>query len=176
VSCRMQEIRDFAAREGDIVVKPLDEMGGSGVFRIAPGDTNASAIIETVTRRGERSVMAQRYLPAIAQGDKRILLIDGVAVPQALARIPRPGELRGNLAAGGLGRAQALSPRDREIALALGPVLARRGLFLVGLDVIGDHLTEINVTSPTCFVEIHEQSGVDVAALFVDALERRLEA
>jgi glutathione synthase len=150
-------------------------MGGSGIFRLAPGDPNTSVILETATASGTRTVMAQRYLPQISEGDKRVLLIAGRAVPYALARVPRPGESRGNLAAGGTGRAQALGARDREIADALGPELDRRGLLLVGLDIIGEHLTEINVTSPTCFVEITEQTGFDVASAFVDALLARIQ-
>ena len=156
---------------GDVVLKPIDGMGGSSVFRVGRNDPNRNVIVETLTALGQRTIMAQRYLPQIAQGDKRILLISGEPVPYCLARIPRPGENRGNLAAGGSGVAQPLSKRDREIATALGPLLAARGLLLVGLDVIGDYLTEINVTSPTCFVEITTQTGCDVAALFVDALE-----
>jgi len=174
VSCDPREILDFHDAYGEIVVKPLDGMGGAGIFRISAGDPNTNVILETVTLEGSRTVMAQRFVPEIAQGDKRILLIAGAPVPFALARIPKPGESRGNLAAGGTGRAQPLSARDRQIAEALGPVLDQRGLLLVGLDVIGDYLTEINVTSPTCFVEIHQQSGFDVAAAFVDALEGRL--
>ena len=170
------EILAFQRDQGEIVVKPLDGMGGSGVFRLSPGDPNTNAILEAVTLEGGRTVMAQRFLPAIAQGDKRILLIGGRPVPYALARVPKAGESRGNLAAGGTGHARALTERDREIAEALGPVLDARGLLLVGLDVIGDHLTEINVTSPTCFVEITQQSGFDVAAAFVDALLARLDA
>jgi glutathione synthase len=176
VTCDPDCILRFQREQGDIVVKPLDGMGGSGVFRLGPGDPNVNVILETATRLGTRTVMAQRYLPQIAQGDKRIVLIDGEAVPYALARVPRPGESRGNLAAGGTGYAQPLSTRDAQIARALGPTLAARGLFLVGLDVIGDCLTEINVTSPTCFVEIHEQAGYDVAGHFADALLRRLRA
>jgi glutathione synthase len=171
-----QQILAFQRDHGEIVVKPLDGMGGSGIFRLAPGDPNTNVILETVTQEGARTVMAQRFLPAIAQGDKRILLIAGRAVPFALARVPKAGESRGNLAAGGTGHARALTARDRQIAESLGPVLDARGLLLVGLDVIGDHLTEINVTSPTCFVEITQQSGFDVAAAFVDALESRLAA
>jgi glutathione synthase len=174
VSCDPREILDFHDAYGDIVIKPLDGMGGSGVFRISAGDPNTNVILETATIEGSRTVMAQRFVPEIAQGDKRILLIAGRPVPFALARIPRPGESRGNLAAGGTGRAQPLSARDRHIAESLGPVLDERGLLLVGLDVIGDYLTEINVTSPTCFVEIHQQSGFDVAGAFVDVLEKRL--
>jgi len=162
----------FIDELGDVILKPLDGMGGSSIFRVQRDDPNRNVIIETLTAHGQRTIMAQRYLPQIAQGDKRILLIAGQPVPYCLARIPRPGESRGNLAAGGTGVAQPLAPRDREIAEALGPVLAARGLLLVGLDVIGECLTEINVTSPTCFVEITRQSGCDVAALFIDALEQ----
>jgi len=164
-------LREFHRDHGDIVVKPLDGMGGTSVFRLRADDPNLNVILETVTEFGRRTVMAQRYIPEIRDGDKRVLLIAGEPVPYALARVPRPGETRGNLAAGGLGRSQPLSPRDREIAAALGPVLAARGLLLVGLDIIGDHLTEINVTSPTCFVEITQQTGFDVAGRFADALE-----
>jgi glutathione synthase len=173
VACRAAEIRAFLAEQGDIVIKPLNAMGGSGIFRLRPDDANLGAILETATGLGSRQVMAQRYIPEIADGDKRILLIDGEAVPYALARIPAPGETRGNLAAGGTGVARPLSDRDREIAAALGPGLREAGLLLVGLDVIGDWLTEVNVTSPTCFREIAAQTGCDVAALFVDALERQ---
>jgi glutathione synthase len=152
-------------------LKPLDGMGGMGIFRVKADGLNLGAIIETLNRDGAQTVMVQKFLPAIAQGDKRVLVIGGQVVPYCLARIPQGGEVRGNLAAGGKGVAQAVSPRDREIAEALGPVLATRGLLLVGLDVIGDCLTEVNVTSPTCFQEIFDQTGCNVAALFVDALE-----
>jgi glutathione synthase len=172
VSRSPEAIRQFQRDHGDIVVKPLDGMGGTSVFRLRPDDPNINVILETITRDGSRTVMAQRFIPEIRDGDKRVLLIGGVPVPFALARVPRPGESRGNLAAGGIGRAQPLTESDREIAAALGPVLAARGLLLVGLDVIGDYLTEINVTSPTCFVEIAQQTGFDVAAMFVDALEK----
>ncbi|HUL64549.1 MAG TPA: glutathione synthase [Burkholderiaceae bacterium] len=163
-------LRDFHAELGDVVVKPLDGMGGRGVFRLRRDDPNLNAILETVSDYGTRSLMAQRFIPEITAGDKRVLLIAGKPVPFALARVPKPGESRGNLAAGGIGRAQPLSAADRRIAEDIGPVLASRGLLLVGLDVIGDYLTEINVTSPTCFVEITEQSGFDVASMFVDEL------
>ena len=156
----------------DAVLKPLDGMGGSQVFRVRRDDPNRNVIIETITHDGMRTVMAQRYLPEIASGDKRILIIGGETVPYCLARIPKPGETRGNLAAGGTGVARPLSQGDREIAAALAPVLAARGLLLVGLDVVGDCLTEINVTSPTCFVEIAAQTGFDVAGMFIDALEK----
>ena len=167
-------IRDFHARWHDIILKPLDGMGGAGIFRVAADGLNLGAIIETLNRFGTQTVMVQQFLPAIAQGDKRILLIGGEAVPYALARIPQGGEVRGNLAAGGKGVAQPLTARDLEIARAIGPVLAARGLLLVGLDVIGEHLTEVNVTSPTCFQEITEQTGFDVAGRFVAALEHAL--
>ena len=169
-------LREFVAEHGRAVLKLLDGMGGTSIFQARIDDPNLSVIIETMNQFGARSVMAQRYLPEIAQGDKRILLIDGVPVPYALARIPRAGEARDNLAAGGTGRAQPLSTRDREIAEALGPGLAARGLLLVGLDVIGDFLTEVNVTSPTCFREIMDQTGHDVAGEFVAALERHAGA
>jgi glutathione synthase len=146
-------------------------MGGESVFRVTDTDSNRYVIVETITRHGSRSVMAQRFIPEIRDGDKRILLIGGEPVPYCLARIPKPGETRGNLAAGGTGVARPLGVRDLEIARALGPELSRRGLLLVGLDVIGDYLTEINVTSPTCFREITEQTGFNVAAMFIDALE-----
>ena len=165
------DLQAFIETFGDVILKPLDGMGGASIFRVAKNDPNRNVIVETLTHHGSRTIMAQRYLPQIASGDKRILLIDGKPVPYCLARIPKAGESRGNLAAGGTGVAQRLSARDREIAEAIGPQLAARGLLLVGLDVIGDYLTEINVTSPTCFVEISQQSGCDVAALFIDALE-----
>jgi glutathione synthase len=166
-----QDIKRFHAEHKDIILKPLDGMGGMGIFRVKEDGLNLGGIIETLNRDGAETVMVQKFLPAIAQGDKRILVIDGKPVPYSLARIPQGGEVRGNLAAGGKGVAQALTVRDREIAEAIGPVLAQRGLLLIGLDVIGDCLTEINVTSPTCFQEIADQTGCDVAALFVQALE-----
>jgi len=168
------EIRRFHAEHRDIILKPLDGMGGMGIFRVGPDALNLGSIIETLNRDGTQTVMVQRYLTEIVQGDKRILLIGGEAAPHALARIPQGSEIRGNMAVGGKGVAQPLSARDREIAAALGPVLAARGLLLVGLDVIGDSVTEINVTSPTGFQEITQQTGFDVAKMFVDALEREL--
>jgi glutathione synthase len=165
-------IKRFHAVHKDIVLKPLDGMGGMGIFRVGPDGLNLGSITETLSRNGAVTVMAQRYLTEITAGDKRILVIDGVAVPHALARIPQGSEIRGNLAVGGKGVAQPLSARDREIAEAIGPVLAARGLLVIGLDVIGDSLTEINVTSPTGFQEIMQQSGFDVAKVFVDTLER----
>lgn len=164
-------IRAFHAQHRDIILKPLDGMGGMGIFRVKDDGLNLGAIIETLNRDGAQTVMVQKFIPAIEQGDKRVLVIGGQVVPFCLARIPQGGEVRGNLAAGGKGVAQAISARDREIAEALGPVLAARGLLLVGLDVIGDCLTEVNVTSPTCFQEIFDQTGFNVAAMFIDALE-----
>lgn len=170
-----QRLRDFVAANGDAVLKPLDGMGGSGIFRVRADDPNLNVIVETLNQFGARTVMAQRYIPEIRDGDKRVLLIGGQPVPYALARIPKAGESRGNLAAGGRGEARELTARDREIAASLGPRLAARGLLLVGLDVIGNYLTEVNVTSPTCFREIMDQTGFDVAGMFVDALERAAE-
>ena len=169
-----QAIRDFHAQHSDIILKPLDGMGGMGIFRVKADGLNLGSIIETLNRDGSTSVMVQKFLPEIAQGDKRVLVIDGEPVPFALARIPQGNEVRGNLAAGGKGVAQPLSARDLEIAHAIGPVLAARGLLLVGLDIIGDCLTEINVTSPTCFREITDQTGFDVPAMFISALERHM--
>ncbi len=168
------EIRRFQAEHRDVILNPLDGMGGMGIFRVREDGLNLGAIIETLNREGAQTVMVQKFLPNITQGDKRILLLGGKPVPFSLARIPQGNEVRGNLAVGGLGLAQPLTTRDREIAEALGPVLAARGLLLVGLDVIGDSLTEINVTSPTCFAEISEQTGFDVAAMFQDELELAL--
>ena len=176
VTRREVDIRAFHAEHHDIILKPLDGMGGMGIFRVASDGLNLGAICETLNRGGEQTVMVQRYLPAIAQGDKRVLVIGGEVVPHSLARIPQGGEVRGNLAAGGKGVALPLTEGERAIATALGPVLAARGLLLVGLDVIGDRLTEINVTSPTCFREIMDQTGFDVAAMFVDALEAAVAA
>jgi glutathione synthase len=168
------DVRAFHAEHRDIILKPLDGMGGMGIFRVGPDGLNLGSIVETLNRGGTQTLMVQKYLPEIVKGDKRVLVIGGQPVPFALARIPQGSEIRGNLAAGGKGVAQPLSDRDREIAEALGPVLAARGLLLVGLDVIGDSLTEINVTSPTCFAEITQQTGFDVAKMFVDALEAAL--
>ena len=168
------DIRQFHAEHRDIILKPLDGMGGAGIFRVREDGLNLGAITETLNRDGAQSVMVQKFLPAITLGDKRVLVIGGKPVPYCLARIPQGSEIRGNLAVGGKGVAQPLSSRDREIAEAIGPVLSARGLLLVGLDVIGDCLTEINVTSPTGFQEIAQQCGFDVAKVFVDALEAAL--
>lgn len=165
------DVRRFHAEHQDIILKPLDGMGGMGIFRVGPDGLNLGSISETLNRGGSQSVMVQRYLPEIVRGDKRILVIGGKPVPHVLARIPQGSEIRGNLAAGGKGVAQPLGARDREIAEAIGPRLAARGLLLIGLDVIGDCLTEINVTSPTCFQEITQQTGFDVARMFLDSLE-----
>ena len=165
------DVRAFHAEHGDIILKPLDGMGGMGIFRVKADGLNLGSIIETLNLDGAQTLMVQRYLPEIVEGDKRVLVIGGKPVPFSLARIPQGNEVRGNLAAGGKGVAMPLTAREREIAEALGPTLAARGLLLVGLDVIGGRLTEVNVTSPTCFQEITQQMGFDVAAMFVDALE-----
>ena len=172
VTRRAEDIRAFHAQYRDIILKPLDGMGGRGIYRVKADGLNLGSLIETLNRDGEQTVMVQQFIPAIEQGDKRILIIAGQAVPFALARIPQGGEVRGNLAAGGKGEARPLDARDWEIARALGPRLWAKGLLLVGLDVIGDKLTEINVTSPTCFQEITDQTGCDVSLLFMTALEK----
>ena len=173
-------INAFIDMHLDTVLKPLDGMGGSQIFRVRHDDPNRNVIVETLTQevmhKGTRTIMAQRYIPEIVDGDKRILIVGGEVVPYCLARIPKEGETRGNLATGGTGVTRELTARDREIAEALAPVLAARGLLLVGIDVIGDWLTEINVTSPTCMVEICEQTGFDAAVMFVAALERECAA
>lgn len=171
VSRDTHQLQHFIDEQRDVILKPLDGMGGSQIFRVHRNDPNRNVIIETLTQEGRRSIMAQHYLPEISAGDKRILLIAGKPVPYCLARIPKAGETRGNLAVGGTGVAQDLSPHDREIAETLGPILFKRGLMLVGLDVIGNHLTEINVTSPTCMVEIRQQTGFDAAGAFITAIE-----
>jgi len=159
----------------DIVIKPLDGMGGMGVFRVGPDGLNLASIVETLGENGSRTLMIQRFLPEIVEGDKRVLLISGQVVPFALARIPQGSEIRGNLAAGGKGVAMPLTPQELGLAQKLAPILNQRGLFLVGLDLIGGFLTEINVTSPTCFVEITEQAGFDVAQFWLDGLEKALK-
>ena len=172
VTRRAELILKFLAQHHDVILKPLDGMAGRLVFRIREQDVNLNATIETLTQHGTRTIMSQRYIPEVVNGDKRILLIDGRPAPYVLARIPKPGETRANLATGGTGVARPLSPRDQEIADALGPQLAKEGLILVGLDVIGDYLTEINVTSPTCMREITDQTGFNVAGMMIDALEK----
>ncbi|TLX60843.1 glutathione synthase [Stutzerimonas nosocomialis] len=176
VSRRADILRDFAREQRDIILKPLDEMGGASIFRHREGDPNLSVILETLTLHGARQIMAQRYIPEIKDGDKRILMVDGEPIPYCLARIPAVGETRGNLAAGGRGVAQPLSDRDREIAAIVGPELRKRGLVFVGLDVIGNYLTEINVTSPTCIREIDNAFDTRIGSLLMDAIARKLAA
>lgn len=173
VSRRADIIREFARTHGDVILKPLDGMGGSSVFRHREGDPNLSVILETLTAHGTQQIIAQRYLPGIKDGDKRILMIDGEPVDYCLARIPAQGETRGNLAAGGRGVAQPLSARDREIAATVGPELRKRGLLFVGLDVIGEHLTEINVTSPTCIREIDAAYDTRIAERLMDVIAQK---
>lgn len=173
VSRRPDIIRAFAAEHGDVILKPLDGMGGTSIFRHRAGDPNLSVILETLTLLGTQQIMAQAYLPAIKDGDKRILMIDGQPVDYCLARIPAQGETRGNLAAGGRGVAQPLSARDREIAATVGPELRKRGLLFVGLDVIGEHLTEINVTSPTCIREIDAAYDTRIAERLMDVIAQQ---
>ena len=170
VSRDMGQLRAFHSQYGDVIFKPLDGMGGSAIFRAQPGDPNVSVILETLTQSGSQTIMAQQYLPAIQEGDKRILMINGEAVPWCLARVPLAGESRGNLAAGGSGIVQPLTERDQWIANQVGPILRERGLYFVGLDVIGDYLTEINVTSPTCLREIEAETDLDIAGQLLDCL------
>ena len=174
VTRQAQDIRDFHALHGDIILKPLDGMGGMGIFRVGADGMNLGSIIETLNLGGAQSVMVQKYLPQITQGDKRVLIINGQPVPYCLARIPQGNEVRGNLAAGGKGVAQPLEAEDRAIAEHIGSVLAPRGLLLIGLDIIGHSVTEINVTSPTCFQEIQQQTGFKVGDMFIEALEKAL--
>ncbi|MFZ4062815.1 MAG: glutathione synthase [Polynucleobacter sp.] len=174
VTRELSAVEAFHQEHRDIVIKPLDGMGGMGVFRVGPDGLNLASIVETLGENGARTLMVQRFLPEIAQGDKRVLLIGGEVVPFALARIPQGTEIRGNLAAGGKGVAMSLSDSEMKVAKQLAPILNERGLFLVGLDLIGSYVTEINVTSPTCFVEITEQSGFDVPQFWLKALEKAL--
>lgn len=175
VTRQADEVRRFHEEHGDIILKPLDGMGGMGIFRVGPEGLNLGSIIETLNHHGATTIMVQRFVPEISQGDKRVLVIGGKVVPFCLARIPQGSEIRGNLAVGGKGVSLPISERDREIAETIGPLLAQRGLLLIGLDVIGDCLTEINVTSPTCFQEITQDTGFDVPAMFLDALEEALD-
>ncbi len=176
VSREMNTLRAFHKQHGDVVFKPLDGMGGSSIFRVKADDPNLGVILETLTQHGTQTIMGQTYLPAIKEGDKRILMINGEPVDHCLARIPMAGETRGNLAAGGTGRVQPLSDRDRWIAEQVGPTLRKLGLWFVGLDVIGEHLTEINVTSPTCLREIQAETGQDIAGRLMHCLTAELEA
>ena len=171
-----RQLHAFIDEQQDVVVKRLDVMGGENIFRVNRTDPNRNVIVEIMAQGGARSVMAQRYIPEIVDGDKRVIMIDGEVVPYCLARIPKAGESRGNLAAGARGEARPLTARDREIAETLGPLLAARGLLFVGLDVIGDWVTEVNVTSPTCFREIQDQTGFDVSGMYVEALQKKLRA
>ena len=171
-----QQLRDFLAQHHDIILKPLDGMGGASIFRVTEQDPNISVILETMTAHGQHFIMAQRYLPAIKDGDKRILMINGEPVPYCLARIPASGESRGNLAAGGRGEGRPLSERDRWLAAQVGPTLREKGLLFVGMDVIGDYVTEINVTSPTCIQELDQQFGLNISGQFMDVIEARLSA
>ena len=173
VSRDAAELKAFVAEQGEAVLKPLDGMGGRSIFRVRHGDPNLNVIIETLTDNGRHLALAQRFLPEISAGDKRILLVDGQPVPYCLARIPQGDEFRGNLAAGGRGEGRALSDRDRWIAAQVGPELKRRGMLFVGLDVIGDWLTEVNVTSPTCVRELDAQFGLNIAGQLFDAIEAR---
>jgi len=174
VSRDMDQLKQFHAKEGDVIYKPLDGMGGSSIFRAKPDDPNLSVILETLTGFGRRTIMAQRFLPDIAQGDKRILMVNGEPIPFCLARVPLAGETRGNLAAGGSGTVQPLTDRDQWIAEQVGPELRRRGLWFVGLDVIGDYLTEINVTSPTCLREIENEQAIDIGGLLMNCRDQQM--
>ena len=174
VSSQAQQIRDFLAEYGDIILKPLDGMGGASIFRLQQDSPNIGVIIETLTHHGRRLCMAQKFIPEITQGDRRILLIDGEPVPYALARIPQHGETRGNLAVGGIGKGVELSERDRWICSQVAPKLKEKGLIFVGLDVIGDYLTEINVTSPTCIRELDRLYQLNISATLMDCIEQKL--
>ena len=176
VSRNQERIRDFINQQNDVIVKPLDGMGGESIFRVNPEDPNLSVILESVTLHGTKTVMAQRFIPEISQGDKRILLINGEAVPYALARIPASGETRGNLAAGGTGAGIALNDRDHWICQQLAPTLREMGILFAGIDVIGDYLTEINITSPTCIRELDKQYNLDIAGQLMDCIEQKLNA
>ncbi|PHS72997.1 MAG: glutathione synthase [Cycloclasticus sp.] len=173
VTSQPERLRTFLQEHGDIIVKPLDGMGGASIFRLKEKDHNLGVVLETMTDHGKKLTMAQRYLPEIKQGDKRILLIDGEPIPYALARIPAEGETRGNLAAGGTGVGQPLSERDYWLCKQIGPTLKEKGLMFVGLDVIGDYVTEINVTSPTCIQELDKQFGINISALLMDCIEEK---
>ena len=175
VSRDMSKLKAFHRQHQDVIFKPLDGMGGSAIFRAREDDPNVSVILETLTQSGRQTIMAQCYLPAISEGDKRILMVNGEPIPYCLARVPLAGESRGNLAAGGSGRVQPLSERDLWIASQVGPTLKQRGLYFVGLDVIGDYLTEINVTSPTCIRELDHQCGLDIGEMLMAEVESQLQ-
>ncbi len=175
VARKAERIKQFLEEQGDLILKPLDGMGGASIFRVRSGDPNTNVIIETLTRHGTQFIMAQRFIPEIVHGDKRILMIEGLPVPYALARIPAPGETRGNLAAGASSHGVELTDRDRWICRQIGAALRANGLLFVGLDVIGDYLTEVNVTSPTCIRELDALYGLNIAGTVMDAIERELE-
>ena len=176
VSRNIDQLKSFHSRFGDVIFKPLDGMGGASIFRVKPGDSNLSVILEQLTNYGSRQTMAQTYIPEIEHGDKRILVVDGEPVPYCLARIPLAGESRGNLAAGGTGEVRSLTDRDRWIVSQVAPTLIEKGLLFVGLDVIGDYLTEINVTSPTCVREIDREANTDIGSLLIQAILKKLES
>jgi len=171
-----RKVRDFLNAQGEIILKPLDGMGGASIFHVRENDPNISVILETMTAHASRYIMAQKYLPEVKNGDKRILMVNGEPVPYCLARIPASGETRGNLAAGGRGEGRELSARDRWIAERVGPTLREKGLVFVGLDVIGDYLTEVNVTSPTCVQELDKQFGINISAQLMDHIQTQLES
>ena len=175
ISADMKKLRAFVHEQHDAIVKPLDGMGGTGIFRLTAGGPNIGAVLETLTGNGSQPVMAQRYIPEIKQGDKRILMIDGEPIPYALARVPQGDEVRGNLAAGGIGEPRLLTLKDRWLAQQVGPELKKRGLLFVGLDVIGEYITEINVTSPTCIREIDAQYDYGIAGRLMDVIERKVK-
>lgn len=175
ITSRHDKLREFHREHADIIVKPLDGMGGASIFRLRHDDPNVSVVLETMTGFGNTQIMAQRYIPEITEGDKRILVVDGQAVPFALARLPAAGETRGNLAAGGTGVAVPLTTRDKEIIAKIGPALVEKGVLFAGVDVIGDWVTEINVTSPTCARELDEQCNLDIGSQFMDAIAKRLD-
>ena len=174
VTSNSKKLREFIRQHGDVILKPLDGMGGASIFRLRPDDVNLSVVLETISQHNSTTVMAQKYIPAITQGDKRILMINGEPVPYALARMPAPGETRGNLAAGGTGVGMPLTERERWICQQVGPTLKQMGLVFVGLDVIGDYLTEINVTSPTCIRELDTQFNLDIGMQLMDCIESLL--
>lgn len=174
VSCHKQQLKQFIIKYQDVIVKPLDGMGGANIFRLKEQDPNLNVVIDNLTQQGHRHIMAQQFIPEIIHGDKRILLIDGQPIPYALARIPAPGETRANLAVGGKGVSQPLSDRDKWICEQIGPTLRKKGLIFVGIDVIGDYLTEINVTSPTCIRELDAANHLNIASTLLDCIEKRM--
>lgn len=172
VSCNPVKLREFITQHQDVILKPLDGMGGQSIFRVTPGDANLSVILETMVGAAQHTIMAQKFIPEITQGDKRILVVNGQAIPYTLARIPAKGETRGNIAAGGTGVAMPITEREQWIADQVGPALVSKGILFAGLDVIGDYLTEINITSPTCIREIDAQFNLDIASQLMDCIEQ----